>query len=269
MNTIGNRLRFYLEIKKAIAVLGSVDYSVITGGFVQDDEKAGDIDIITVLPYVALNRKKVLEFAKKHILAQLKNSFFPDFDFPTDILSKQQMVDAVNGRSLEVVKGNLKLKEYSKEEIINNPEADYRVWMYEMITHDFDIIAGSLESLVKDTITALKTVFLYTASLYGYEGNIPIEQIRKDLFVSANLSYKLGEKQSRYLLMMLEERKLGRVKNKDVLVLNPKNISREIEKLKNLIRNGTVFKAQHAVSWGLLRKNVKTLKEHTIWKRKE
>lgn len=68
MNTIGNRLRFYLEIKKAIAVLGSVDYSVITGGFVQDDEKAGDIDIITVLPYVALNRKRFWNLPKNIFL---------------------------------------------------------------------------------------------------------------------------------------------------------------------------------------------------------
>jgi len=132
-NRLGNRLKFYADIKKAVSIFNDVVYSIITGGFIQDDKKLGDVDIITVLPHITSTTiEKIMHFAEKHVVIQLNNFFKPDFNFPTDVISRQQIIDAVQGRALEIINGQLKLKEFSEKEIATNPEADYRVWLYEM-----------------------------------------------------------------------------------------------------------------------------------------
>lgn len=184
---LGNRLRFYSEIRKALEVFGKIDYSVITGGYVQNESKLGDVDIITVLPYISINsRNEVINFAKKHVSAQINNRFSPDYQFPTDIITRQQINDAVSGRALELVNGKLKLKKYSKDEVSTMPEADYRVWLFEMITHDFDLVGGSFEHLVRDTIQAHKTIFLLLCSMIGYPEKISIEWLRREIFSIAD-----------------------------------------------------------------------------------
>lgn len=254
---LGNRLRFYLEIRKALGALRDIDYSVITGGFVQNDGKLSDVDIVTVLSFVEPSTKKrILKFAECHTVSQLSESFIPDFAFPTDVVSKQQIIDATKGRSFEVVNDELRLKNYSQKEILGNLEADYRVWLYEMITHDFDLVAGNFESLVEDTISALKTTFLWAAQLYDYKKSITIKKVRTDIFLAAGLSYKLSEKQCRYLLIMLDKEGLGRVDSDDAIILDDKKIKSEITKLKKIIINNNSFLAQHILPWDTLRKNV-------------
>ena len=261
-SNLGNRLKFYSEIKEAINVFENVDYSVITGGFVQNDKKLGDVDILTVLPYITKKTMEyVLTFAAKHVLSQLNNSFHPDFNFPTDVISRQQIIDAGMGRSLEVIDNNLTLKEYSLQEIATNLEADYRIWLYEMITHDFDLLCGSFELLIKDTLMALKTIFLYTANLYQYKKKIFLEQVREDVFTSAGLSYRLGEKQCRYLIIMLEREKFGRIDMEGSLHLNLSKIHEGTERLKQSILDKSVVNARHISNWELLREHVKELEE--------
>lgn len=256
-SNLGHRLRFYLEIRKALGALGDIDYSVITGGFVKNDDKLGDVDIVTVLSFVTSStQKRILKFAECHTTSQLAESFTPDYKFPTDVVSKQQIIDATGGRSFEVVNDLLNLKNYSHKEIVTNPEADYRVWLYEMITHDFDLIAGNFESLVRDTTTALRTTFLWAAQLYGYKGSIKIEKLRTDIFLAAGLSYKLSEKQCRYLLIMLDKEELGKIGPGDTIILNSRKIRAEIDKLKKILQKHDSFLAQHILPWDLLRKKV-------------
>lgn len=255
---IRNRLQFYSEIRQALDIFDIIDYSVITGGFVQNSKKLGDVDIITVLPYVNDNsRVRIFEFSERHVRAQLNNEFSPDFQFPTDVVSRQQIIDAVNGRALSVFDNDLKLKEYSIEDIAINSEADYRIWLYEMITHDFDLVSGSFELLVQDTSIALKTILLYTANLFHYKMDVPMEQVRRDMFSSANLPYTLSEKQCRYLLIMLERECLGKMDNGGVLWLNIDGIKKETKKLKNAIITGSIATAVHILEWGVLREAMK------------
>ncbi len=262
-NCLGKRLRFYLGIKKALNIFDDIDYSVITGGFVQNRKKLRDVDIITVLPNITIKTiQKVVEFAKKHVACQLNNGFQPDLNFPTDVLSRQQITDAIHGRSLEIVEEKLNLKKYTLEEIMNCFEADYRIWMYEMITHDFDMIDGNFQVLVKDTMIALRTIFLYSMSLFQYKEKISIEQIRSDLFSSAGLEYKLGEKQCRYLLIMLEREKFGIINHSGIISFNFGNINKAIERLKKDVKNQSMNCGKHFYSWQILRKGVEDYKKY-------
>lgn len=255
---VRNRLQFYSEIRQALELFDVIDYSIITGGFVQNSQKLGDVDIITVVPYVtAESKRRIVEFSERHVIAQLRNGFSPDFQFPTDVLSRQQIIDAISGRALSVVGSDLRLKEYSVEEIAINSEADYRVWLYEMITHDFDLVSGSFELLVRDTMMSLKTILLYTANLFGYKRDVPIERVRREMFSSAGLSYQLSEKQCRYLLIMLEKEGLGRMDGDGILWLNPEGIQGETSRLKNSIITGLIATAAHIVEWEALREHVK------------
>jgi len=261
-NKLSNRLRFYLEIRKALGVFEDVDYSVITGGFAQKNNKLGDVDIVTVVPFISPSiPKSIVQFAKKHVGSQLKESFTPDFEFPTDVVSRQQIVDATEGRTFEVVNGVLRIKNFSKNEITTNPEADYRVWLYEMITHDFDLIGGNFEALIRDTMVALKTTFLWASQVYKYKGSVKIERIQVDIFSAAGLSYKLSEKQSRYLLIMLEEEGLGKADSNDSIILNSKKIEAEVIKLKKLIMSRDSFLTAHILPWEILRRSVEKYKK--------
>ncbi|MCX6738742.1 MAG: hypothetical protein NT098_01660 [Candidatus Parcubacteria bacterium] len=263
MQKMRERLNFYTEMKEALGIFEVIDYSIITGGFVQNTKKSGDVDIITVLPYKTTEtEKQILLFAEKHVATQICNNFRPDFHFPTDVVSRQQIVDATNGRAFEVSGGFLNLKNYSDEEIFSNKEADYRVWLYEMITHDFDLIGGSFDSLVKDTMRALRTIFLYTTKLFEYSKEISIDQLRHDLFASAGLPYSLSEKQCRYLIMMLTETGFGLIENNnqsDVIILNHQLISIEIENLKKGITSKSFSGATHIIDWETIRTATKKL----------
>lgn len=257
-NKFCSRLDFYSKIKKALKVFDNIEYSVITGSFVQNDKKVNDIDIVTVLPSVSQeNSKQVCFFAKKHVSNQIKNGFTPDLIFPTDVVSKQQIADAIQGRSFCVIDQKIFLKKYSNDEIINNPEADYRIWLYEMITHDFDIVAGNFEALVCDTILALKTTFLWACYLYRYKKIISMEKLREDVFFAAELSNKLSEKQSRHLLIMMGIFNLGKIKEDGLVHLNTNRINKEIIKFKKSIINADFKKAKHVIAWDTIRRAVK------------
>ena len=42
---LGNRLKFYSEIRRALEIFEKADYSIITGGYAQNEKKMGDVDI--------------------------------------------------------------------------------------------------------------------------------------------------------------------------------------------------------------------------------
>ena len=254
MNEI-RRLKLYSEIEDSISIFDNLDYSIITGGFVQNPQKLSDVDVITVLPCVSKNiEEQIISFAKRHVNAQINNGFIPDPHFPSDILTRGQILDAINGRSFVIENNRIKLVDYSQEEYINNPESDYRIWVYEMISHDFDIIRGSFDILVNDTITALKTIWLYTVSLFDYTSEIPIEQVRHDLFLTAGLPYYLNEKQCRYFITMLKKYEMATITGDGILLLNDEIINEQIIKLQETINKG--FSSTHFIKWDVLRKKV-------------
>src|SRR3989338_2783743 len=114
---LGKRLRFYAEIYNAVRSFEIIEYAVISCGFVKNTKRRNDVDIITVLPYISSHtERETIHFAIEHVVTQLRNGFHPDFDFPTDIISRQQISDAVQGRAIIVQDGLLVMKNYTNEE---------------------------------------------------------------------------------------------------------------------------------------------------------
>lgn len=257
MNNDVNRLKFYSEIEEALRVFNRIDYSVITGGFAQNPSKSSsDVDIITVIPFYGGNLKEqIFSFAKSHINAQICNGFIPDSLFPTDVVTREQILDAVNGRAFaKAVHEDFKLIKLSEDEVKNNPESDYRIWLYEMISHNFDIIGGSYDLLINDTSVALKTIWLYTVHLNNYKREVSLDKVRYDLFKSAGLSYYLNEKQCRCFLRMLKHCNMGNIVGEGIIRLNDDIISEEIVKFKENVGNG--FRSTHFFEWDELRKSI-------------
>lgn len=254
MKNLGNRINLFKQMRETMLELPDLDYSIISGGFVQNNVKLSDVDILTVLPFIdSSTPSHARNIARKHIHAQLITSHKPDWDFPSDIVTRQQILDAVSGRALCVIKDKLKLKEFTQEEIINNPESDYRIWLYEMITHDFDIICGSFDKLVKDTCLALRTVFIYTVSWKNYSNQIALNKLRTDLFESAGLKYKLSEKQSRYLIDIIESDQMGELMPNGTIRLNPDTMKTATQALKERIRAASKWSGSHICTWKALR----------------
>ncbi len=259
----GNRLKFYTEIRRALGIFGKIDYSIITGGYVQNERKMGDVDIITVLPYIYPHLEgELVQFVDKHVDAQIRNGFFPDFNFPSDVITRQQIRDAVSGRALEVVGGRLRLKKYSDEEIATNPEADYRVWLFEMITHDFDLARGSFEMLARDTISAHRTIFLFLCGEHPQAKFFSLDWLRREMFSIAGLAYEMSEKQCRYMLMMIEEEGFGRMGMGGKITLNINRIRQESLAMKKVISQRMAHSARHILSWDELRKKIKRRDGH-------
>lgn len=258
------RLLFFKEIREAVNIFSAIEYSVITGGFAQNNRKRGDVDILTVLPFVdnpEANIGRIKRFAQQHVEIQLKHSFKPDMHFPTDVLSRQQMAEVVSGRALYIEKGKLLLKYYSEAEIIHNAESDYRIWLYEMITHDFNIIAGNFSSLICDTKAALRTVFLYTAALFAYSKKKRLADVRSDMFASAKLPYRLGEKQCRHLIEVIKDNRLGFLSEKGDVIFDDEKLQQAITELgTHVARTPTPFLAHHMYRWEELRNAVSKYK---------
>lgn len=253
-----NRLSFYAEIRSILPVFEKVDYSIITGGYVQNERKMGDVDIITVLPYIYPHLDDdIIDFASRHVDAQVRNGFSPDFQFPSDVITRQQIRDAVSGRALKIVRGKLELKKYSPEDIANNPEADYRIWLFEMITHDFDLVGGSFEMLARDTLRAHKTIFLLLCEKHPSARSFTLDFLRREMFSIARLPYVMLEKQCRYMLVMIEEEKFGTMNTSGEITLDVNRIRQECSALKKVISNGMVRSAEHIISWEYLREKIK------------
>jgi len=254
---LSSRLRFYSSMSLVAQKMPNLVYSVITGGFVHNLRKRGDVDIVTVVSHIDGSTKlSAIEFAKRHIELQQQNDFTPDSVFPTDVVTRQQIVDAISGRSFSVtVDGRLHLEHFTDDDIKNNPEADYRVWLFEMISHDFDILHGSSNLLVSDTETALHTVFLFVCEACVYKQKVRLEKLQRDMFRVAELPYTLKERQYRHLVRMIKRESLGQVKD-GYLWLNQGEVIRQLSALKSVVQSGVMTNATHIMPWSDLRRSV-------------
>lgn len=254
---LSNRLKFYSVIRSAAQQLPHLDYSIITGGFIHTDTRINDVDIISVVSIITNEtRNAVLRFAIQHVRTEDKFGYIPDLSFPTDVMTRQQVIDAVNGRALTLRDRKLVLKEYSEEELVSNPESDYRVWLFEMISHDFDIIEGSFHLLVHDTITALKTVFLLACDTMSYSTSVSLLVLRSDMFKLAAKEYLLPERQLRLLLSMIEHEGFGRLVGGELYLVHNR-IDLAIEHLKQIVTLQVFSSGAHIVSWFDLREYVR------------
>ncbi len=133
-----------------------VEYAVLTGGFILSGNAKGDLDLIIVLNDKYSNDKEIFKKIKKfslgHFRIQTLFGFKPDLDFPTYIFSRSQINDILNSRPFtKDINERIFLATYSVKEWENNQESDYRVVLYQLISHNFDLFFGDKKKLKEDT----------------------------------------------------------------------------------------------------------------------
>ena len=132
-------------------------------------------------------------------------------DFPTYVIARSQIDETLSGRAFNFCYNkNLFLKTYSVKDWYVDKESDYRVFLYQLISHDFDLFYGDYDLLKKDTEKALLQIFLYAYQLFGYcsEKILDEDRLLKSLFFSAGLNYELPGRLKKMLLKNLTDRDL-------------------------------------------------------------
>lgn len=186
----------------------------------------------------------------------MKYNFIPDLEFPVYVVSRNQIRDIFLGRPFLKSNDNVFLKKYSVCGWKNNLDSDYRVILYQLISHNFDIVSGSKRKLQKDTERALKIIFLYAYNLFGYSANefLEKEQLFRAVFFSAGLNYVLSEEVQKLFLKMLECQRMIGIEA-DRIVLNHENI--HIEDAFFLKKDKQNFTGVHIFGWKALSSFVK------------
>jgi hypothetical protein len=168
----------------------------VTGSFAQGIAKEGsDIDILTVVDPNDQTPNAVVEFARRQIELQIDFGLTPDYTYPTDVISMDQLNDCVAGRCIVDCKGNLVCGDLE-----DNVEFDYRVWLYQLLCHDFQLLAGSMDKLEKATSKALNIALVICAGRIGFK-KILLDDLRFDILkpVTKN-GYYLNDAQTERLL---------------------------------------------------------------------
>jgi len=253
------------DLKKAVAfsdLSNCVDYAVLTGGFILNENRKCDIDLIIVLKNdVKVNgelKNKIKKFSLEHVNIQAKYNFLPDLDFPTYVVTKSQIVDTLNGRPFEYLNKKIFLKTFSRESWEKDLGSDYRVLLYQLISHDYDIFFGDIKSLQKDTEESLTQIFLYTYSIFGYSSEEFLDKKRlfRSLFFSAGLNYSLGLKTERQIIDLLNKKGFAKI-NKNRVYLNHGIIEKNIFEYLNFYKKEE-YEATHIMKWEELNKYIKS-----------
>ncbi len=238
-------------------------YGVVIGGFVFNSEKAADLDILIVLNEGSKNNPDIIEKLKKfsieHVIVQIENGLTPDWDFPTYFVTQQQIDETLHGRPFTIdEKGEICLKKYSPEEWIRNPESDYNVMLFQLISHDMDLFYGSSNQLEADTEKALLNIFFYTYQVFGYAQNESVNQMNlcQDFFRSSGLKYVITNKLQNILWRVLKVHHLGSLQNGNFFFDH-----QAIQKQFKLFTDSfySAYVAKHLFGWGDMSRNVKKL----------
>jgi len=193
--------------------------------------------------------QKIKKFSWLHCKIQLRYNLKPDWIFPTYVLTQKQLDDVSQGRAFVPGKDNLRLKTFSTKDWYNDLESDYRVMLFQLISHDFGIFYGNRKSLEHDSRKALHLILLYSYELFGYSNMkfISLDNILKALFFSAGLDYEVSPKIKKIFLEVLKEHSLGKIVGTN-LFLNHKTFAVQIKKLINLL-SSTNYMGHHLVLW--------------------
>ncbi|TAK96883.1 class I SAM-dependent methyltransferase [Patescibacteria group bacterium] len=268
MNNQNDRLkgRMLDGLKAAIKRTGLeevVAYAVLTGSFVIDKGKANDIDLIVVMNREIIDEahiiQKIKKFSIEHAIIQMENGFIPDWSFPTYFITPRQVDEVMHGRPFaRHGDGNIQLKQYSSEAWLADPESDYNVMLYQLISHDLDLFHGSAEQLKSDTKKALLTIFLYTYSVLDYAQQESVAQavLCQDLFRSAGMQYSITQKLQNIFQGVIEENHLGVFRNGELFF----DHVAVAEKIRLLIDSFyPTYQSTHILPWKDMSRDVKKL----------
>lgn len=224
------------ELVRWASTLPGLDYSFMAGGITQtqDPEYKGDCDTLTVLKSVTEEtRTAVFDFLRGHLTLQESLGLKPDYDFPIELGTSEQVRQAAQGRGLRLdAEGRLMLKSEDvadfPESLDPSKEADFSYWLYMLITSNGlqDHLGGSVEHFQLDVREAIATTFLLAADQNNYlDGGPPmrIPRIREDIFKSlkeANHAYRLSDFHTVALMQELERRGMAQIEEGDRVCLS-------------------------------------------------
>lgn len=204
-----------------------------------------DVDVLNVVRPNESTPKDIIEFAQKQVGIQLRYGLVPDLDYPCDVISTEQLSDVLNGRAIINQEGDL-----IEGDNPNNNEFDYRVWLYEMISHDFDLLGGKLEKLETATGEALNTALLICA-IRGKYSQIVLDDLRIDIMRPIGKECLLNGQQTEILIDTIMNSSFSYIKRGQV-VLDQLQVRSKVRKLLNIPK-----KAEYVVPWSQLRTSVR------------
>lgn len=181
--TLGNGTS--LQKKSAIAKIGraagvfgdDLRFSVLTGSAAQNKEKEGsDLDILTVVDGQAATLvDATLEFTRAQVLVQIEFGFSPDYTYPSDVITGEQLQAVTDGCAIRRQADEFSLVPTDAPD----EQLDYRIWLYELISHDFCLVAGDPKQLMESTRRALALTFMLAVA----DGSISNKANIDDLLV--------------------------------------------------------------------------------------
>lgn len=157
-----------------------------------------DVDVLTVVNPNETTPEAVIRFARAQVILQLEFGRRPDRQYPADVISSAQLKDSIDGRCIVDENGALVNDQ-------NTNEFDYRVWLYELITHNFDLLGGDESALETATGKALETALIISAVRESLS-QINIDSLRKTILKpTEKKEYILGNAQTEMLISRLQK----------------------------------------------------------------
>jgi hypothetical protein len=163
--------------------------------------------VLTVIRPSSGSVRAVIEFANRQVSAQLEHGFKPDAKYPTDVISLQQLQAVVEGRAIRVLDGEFSLVPNNSEDRV----LDYRIWLYELISHNLGLLSGDIEKLQKATQSALRTTFMLGVAQGVITDKSSIDTVKRDIFRPAGLTKALTPRVLDLLVQELNESGLAYV----------------------------------------------------------
>lgn len=165
-------------IRPHVSAIPNLDYSFVNGGVTQtkNREYAGDVDTLTVVKAVNDEvRAAVLKMVLEHVAYQVEHGFEPDWGFPIELATTEQVKEAANGRGLYIhpETGQLTLKSTLVNDYADSLDAtvgaDFAYWQYMLITNNGakDLVDGSKSQFTQNAEDAIATSFLVYMDRYG------------------------------------------------------------------------------------------------------
>lgn len=163
-----------------------VKYAFLTGSFTLGTI-GSDIDTVVVLNNNHLDFDKVKRFVDTYMMVHDKYGCKPDRDFPSDIVTPHQIENTINGRGFDIDSGNLYLRNIDSPEAFLDPDLDYRVYLWELISSQDGFICGNMMDFREDQYDAMRTIINYT--MLNKE-SMSLDDLSREIFTTTGMDSK-------------------------------------------------------------------------------
>jgi predicted nucleotidyltransferase len=266
-----------ISFKDSIEKLFSdeIVYAFLTGSFAyRDFINTSDIDVVVVLNPNGTNSEELIykrhEFTKEYLKIHENYSFNPDLHFPGEVISKDMINDAVDGRGYKVNDG-FYLEDIVYEEQWDDPELEYRCWRSMLAFNNNQFLIGDKKCFEKDRLASnieiTKYLLLENLKSKGSKKyNIPeLKDLLINRIISGNKEFLGLKNGSTYQndLNDIYDQIFPILISEDYLLLNGNKVIPNKDKLldwKNdklyKLENG-LFNTPHLFDWNEIRSKLK------------